>query len=695
MKSLFSPRLHRMGLQLFVAMAPLAFATAQHRTNNEAAQAGPAVSAGFMDRSVKPGDDFYAYCCGTWEKNTPIPSDRVEVNPGTPLYDAHDKRLADLINEAGTGTPSTNATRRITALYKSYMDEATIEAHGTKPLAAPLNEIAAIHDRKQLARALGETLRADEDALNNTNFHSPNLFGLWIAPDLNDTAHYTAYLMQGGLSLPDREYYLSGADAMKQVRQRYRTHIVTLMKLAGFADVEARADRIIALEHAIAEKHWTLAEDNDVKKANNPWNASDFPAKAPGLDWGEYLRAAGLSKQAKFVVWQPSAIAAESALVASTPLETWKDWMGFHLIELYTFLLPKAFSDEDFDFHGKTLSGANDQLPRWRRGVFFVNGYLGDDLGQIYIKRYFPPEAKSQVQSIVSNLLVVYRKRIQALTWIAPSTKAEALKKLDTLRVGVGYGDTWRDYAHYDVRADDAFGNAWRGDLWEYQFQRSRLGTKVDRNDWTMTPQTINAVNLPLHNALNFPAAILQPPAFDPKAPAAANYGAIGAVIGHEISHTFDSEGSAFDFEGRLRNWWTPEDFAHFEAETAKLVAQYDAYKPFPDLALNGKQTLSENLADVAGLAAAYDAYKTAQQGQPAPQTDGFTDDQQFFLAYSQSWAMKMRDEAMRQEVMTDTHSPGPYRALAVRNINGWYDAFAVKPGEKLYLGPEERVLIW
>ena len=311
------------------------------------------------------------------------------------------------------------------------------------------------------------------------------------------------------------------------------------------------------------------------------------------------------------------------------------------------------------------------------------------------MKHYFPPETKAQVQAMVDNLVAVYRKRIQALTWMTPATKAEAIKKLDTLHVGVGYAETWRDYANYEVKADDVFGNVLRGELWELQYQRARLGRLVDKKDWVMTPQTINAVNLPLHNGLNFPAAYLQPPAFDPHAPAAANYASMGATIGHEISHSFDSDGSAFDSEGRLRNWWTPEDFAHFEAETAKLVAQYDAYKPFPDLSLNGKQTLAENLADVAGLAAAYDAYKMSLQGKSAPREGGLTDDQMFFLAFSQSWAYKLRDAAMRQEVLTDGHSPGPYRALAVRNLDAWYAAFDIKPGERQYLAPGDRVQIW
>ena len=673
-----------------------ALAIAQQADTPAAEVMGPAVNPAYMDLSVKPGDDFYAYCCGTWEKNTAIPPDRGEVSPGTPLSDMHDKKLADLIEEAGAkGATSTAGSRRVFDLYTSFMNEAAIEARGTKPLAAPLKEIADIRNRKQLARALGETLRADEDALNNTNFHSPNLFGLWVAPGFEDTSRYTAYLMQGGLALPDREYYLSQSDAMKKIRQQYRAHIVTLMTLAGFDNVDSRADRIITLEHAIAEKHWSLAEDNDVKKANNLWKASEFELKAPGLDWVEYFSAAGLSKQAEFIVWQPSAVIGESALVAGSSLESWKDWLAYHLINQCAAALPKAFANESFAFYGKTLFGASEQLPRWRRGLLLVNARLGDDLGQIYVKRYFAPEVKAQVQELVANLIAVYRERIQAVRWMTPSTKAEALRKLNTLYVGVGYPESWRDYVGFEVKPDDVVGNLLRGELWEYQYQRARLGRPVDKKEWVMTPQTVNAVNLPLHNALNFPAAILQPPAFDPKAPAAANYGAIGATIGHEISHAFDNEGSAFDSEGRLRNWWTPEDFAHFEAETSKLAAQYDAYKPFPDLSLNGKQTLSENLADVAGLAAAYDAYKAHLQGHAAPGQGGFTGDQEFFLAYAQSWAEKQRDAALREEVLTDTHAPAHYRALAARNLNGWYEAFDIKPGDKQYLEPGDRVLIW
>jgi endothelin-converting enzyme/putative endopeptidase len=648
-----------------------------------------------MDRTVRPGDDFYEYANGEWMKRTEIPADHGETFPGMPVVDETDKRVEDLITGAAKGTAPGDKARKIADLYNSYMDEAGIEAKGLKPLQPHLDAIAAIRNKRDLARALGETLRADVDPLNNTNFHTSNLFGLWVAPNFNDVDHYTAYLLQGGLRLPDREYYLSDSDAMRDTRAKYQAHVATMLKLAGFSDADGRATRIVELEHAIAEKHISLAENDDIHKANNTWTLRDFNAKAPGLNWAEYLQSAGLSNQKSFIVWQPTAFTAESALVASTPLETWKDWLAYHLIESYSFGLPKALADEQFAFFGKVLSGTPEQQERWKRGVQLVNGYLGDDVGQLYARRYFPPEAKAEVEAMVVNLKVAFRKRIEALTWMNPVTKAEAEAKLDTLYVGVGYGESWHDYSNYEVKADDLFGNLWRGQLSGYHRQLARLGKPINRKEWSMTPQTINAVNLPLQNALNFPAGILQPPFFDPKAPAAANYGSIGAVIGHEISHTFDNEGSVFDSKGRVRNWWTPDDLAHFEAATAKLAALYDTYKPFPDLALNGKQTLGENIADLGGLAASYDAYKASVAGRNVPAQDGLSDDQQFFLAFAQSWAEKGRDAALRQQVLTDGHSPGQYRALEVRNIDAWYAAFDVKAGEKLYLAPADRVRIW
>ena len=649
-----------------------------------------------MDPAVKPGDDFFRYCNGGWIARTEIPADRASVGAFLLLRDKSDQRVKGLIEEtvkenAAAGTDA----RKIADLYRSYMDEAGIESKGTTPLKPHLDEIAAIKDKKALAFALGKTLRADVDALNNTNFHTPNLFGIWVAPDFNDSDRYTAYLMQGGVQLPDREYYLGQSERMKNLRGEYQKHVAAMLKLAGVSEPEARAAKIVELEHAIAEKHLSLADNEDIHKANNPWKRGQFPAKAPGLDWEEYFRGAGLEKREEFIVWQPTAIAGESALVASEPLDVWKDWLTYHLIEAYAGVLPKAFADERFAFFGKAMTGASEQRPRWQRAMALENFELGDAIGQMYAKQYFPPEAKARVEKMVANIVAAFRQRIEALTWMDPATKAEAQAKLTTLYVGIGYTDHWKSYARYEVKADDVFGNVWRGGTFLYRENVEMLGKPVNRKEWSMTPQTVNAVNLPLQNAMNFPAAILEPPFFDPQAPDAFNYGGIGSVIGHEVSHTFDTEGAAFDSKGKVRNWWTPADLAHFEASTQKLAEQYDAYRPFPDLAINGKQTLAENIADVAGLAASFDGYRAALAGKTPPEQAGFTGDQQFFLAYGQARAGKAREGALRQQVLTDEHSPSEYRADAVRNIDAWYPAFQVQAGEKLYLTPDERVRIW
>jgi len=678
------------------AMAFVIVAAGQPARAQQATEPSHGVVVGNIDPEVKPGDDFFRYCNGAWLKRTEIPADRGSVSVVLALRDKSDQRVKALVEEAAkaNAAPGTN-TRKIADLFHSYMDEAGIEAKGMAPLEPHLKAIAAIQDKKALAFALGKTLRADVDALNNTNFHTANLFGLWVAPDFNDPEHYAAYLMQGGLQLPDREYYTGESDRMKNLRTAYQAHVAAMLKLAGFSDPEARAAKIVALEHAIAEKHLTLAENEDVHKANNPWKRTEFAAKAPGLDWAEYFRGAGLTKQENFIVWQPGAFAGESALVTSEPLETWKDFLAYHMIEAYGGVLPKGFADERFAFFGKTLQGTTEQRPRWARAVTVVNVWLGDAVGQLYAKQYFPPESKARVEKMVANIEEAFRKRIDALTWMDPATKAEAKAKLSTLYVGIGYTEHWMDYSGYDIKPDDIFGNLWRGNLFVYTAETARLGKPVDRQEWTMTPQTVNAVNLPLQNALSFPAAFLEPPFFDANAQDAFNYGAIGAVIGHEVSHTFDAEGSAFDSKGRVRNWWTPADLAHFEASTQKLVEQYDKYKPFPDLALNGKQTIDENIADVAGIAASYDAYHAALGGNKAAEQAGFSGDQQFFLAYGQTRASKPREGALRQQVLTDPHSPSEYRTDAVRNIDAWYPAFQVKEGEKLYLKPEERVRIW
>ena len=688
-------RTHIAALAFCTAMTlGMAMPAAGQAAATQSAQHGIDVS--HIDRSVLPGNDFYDYCNGTWLKQTTIPPDRASYGVFTKLDDQATKNTAALIEEMAKSNPAPGSEqRKIADLYASYMNEDAIAKNGMAEVRPHLDAIAAIKDKGALAKALGASLRADVDPLNNTNFHTMNLFGLWTAPGFEDPDHYTPYLLQGGLALPDREYYLSTSEHMKQIQDAYVKHVAAMFKLAGFDDPDARAKRVYDLEHAIAETHRPLAENEDIHKANNPWTRADFTAKAPGLDWNEYFAAANLAKQQKFIVWQPEAFTGEAALVQSQPLDAWKDWLAYHLIENYAGAISKPLADERFAFFGKTLSGAEQQRPRQQRAVIVVNDLLGDAVGKEYAKRYFSPQAKAEAQKMVQNLIAAFRKRIEALTWMNPSTKKEAEAKLGTLYVGVGYPETWKDYSSYQVKPDDLFGNEWRADTFEYNRQLHRIGGQVDKHEWSMTPQTVNAVNLPLQNALNFPAAILQPPFFDAKAPAAANYGAIGTVMGHEISHTFDTEGATFDAAGRLRNWWTPEDLKHFEQVTTALANQYDKYEPFPGVHVNGRQTLGEDIADVAGIAAAYDGYHASLNGKTPPQQDGFSGDQQFFIAFGQNWARKARPAAVRQQVLTDPHAPAEYRADTVRNVDAWYKAFDVKSGEKLYLPENERVKIW
>ncbi len=665
-----------------------------------AASPDSGISIPSMDPAVRPGDNFYLYANGGFIARTKLPADRAAIGLFSVLSDQSFKQTASIIADAAkANAPAGSDERKIADLYRSYMNEAAIESHGLPALKPHLAQIAAIHTPRELARALGLTIRADVDALNNTNFHTANIFGLWVAPSFNDPDHYAPYLLQGGIELPNRDYYLADSNSMKEVRAKYQTHVAAMFRLAGLSDPDARAARVLALETAIAKQQLSLADSEDIHKANNPWRLADFTVKAPGLDWPEFFRAAGLANpnetQKTFIVWQPAAFTGEAALVASQPLDAWKDLLAYHDIEAYTVATSKALADEHFAFFGTTLSGATQQRPRDFRGDVLVSATLGDAVGQLYVKRFFSPEAKAQAEAIVANLLAAFRVRLENIAWMAPETKKEAITKLGTLQVGIGYPDQWRSYAAYDVTPDNLFANLRKASLFEYHYALQRVGKPTDRKEWCMTPQTVNAVNLPLSNGLNFPAAILQPPFFDPKAPAAHNYGAIGTVIGHEISHTFDSEGAAFDSMGRVRNWWTPQDLAHFNTVTSALAAQYDTYTPFPDLHINGRQTLGESIADVAGLAAAYDAYHASLKGSEAPKVDNLTGDEQFFIAFGQNWGSVTRDAALRQQVLTDPHAPGEYRALTVRNEDGWYTAFDIKPTDKLYLAPKDRVRIW
>jgi putative endopeptidase len=649
-----------------------------------------------MDTSIKPGDDFFGYANGTWFKSTEIPPDRSSYGLDAKLAEEANQRTRSLLEEAAKSTaPAGSDERKIGDYYAAYMDEAAIEAKGLNELRSQLDRIAAIPDRHALSEALGQTIRADVDPLNYTNLHTHHLFGIWVAQDFNKPIRNVPYLLQGGLGMPDREYYLDNSPRMTEIRAKYKTHIAAVLTMAGISGPAAKAAKIFALESKIAKAHWSREDSAEVLKTNNPWKREDFIAKAPGINWQIFFKASGLESQADFIVWQPSAITGEAFLVGSEPLDVWKDYLAYQILDTCSSLLPKAFVEERFNFSGRVLSGTPQLRERWKRAVDSTNFALGDAVGHLYVQRYFAGDSKAKAKAMVADLIRAFGSRIDNLTWMSPQTKKRAKEKLATLKVGVGYPDKWRDYSSLTISRDSALQNALRAELDDYHRNLAKIREPVDRSEWWITPQTVNALNLPIQNALNFPAAILQPPYFDPKADSALNYGAIGAVIGHEISHSFDDQGSQFDASGQLANWWTPSDLAHFKEASNRLVAQYNAYRPFPDLAVNGKQTLSENIADIAGLSVAFDGYRLSLGGQPAPTIQGLTGDQRFFLSFAQSWREKARESLLRQLIITDGHSPAEYRADAVRNIDAWYDAFGVKPGQALYLAPADRVRLW
>jgi putative endopeptidase len=656
-----------------------------------------------LDKTVKPGDDFDAFANGGWRKNFEIPADRSNYGAFTQLLETAEKRNAELIEELAAGKPAAGTdARRIADFHTAYMDEAGTEKRGLQALQPQLDAIGAIASRSDLSRAFGAGVRADTDPLNATNFHTDNLFGVFVAKGLQEPA-YVATLMQGGLSMPDREYYLSSDKEMVETRKKYETYVIALLKQAGIADAESKAKAIIALETKIAKAHAPLVDSQNVHKANNPWDTAAFAQRAPGIEWAAFFEAAGLAAQKKIVAWQPGAITGIARLVGSEPLPVWKDYLAFHALDHAAWNqalrgpgeLPKAYTDLAFGFHGTTLAGTPQARERGKRALDATSSALGDALGKLYAAKYFPAASKAKVEEMVGNILAAFDERVDSLTWMTPQTKAKAREKAKSMRVSVGYPERWRDYSSLDIRPDDALGNRLRAELHEYRYQLSKLGQPVDNGEWWMTPQTVNAVQLPLQNAMNFPAAILDKPFFDPNADAAANYGSIGAVIGHEISHGFDDTGAEFDGQGRLANWWTPADTQHFQEATKKLADQYSAYEPLPGLRVNGKQTSGENIADVSGLTIAYMAYRKSLGGKQAPVIDGLSGDQRFFLAYAETWRSKIRDAALRQRILTDGHAPAAQRAQTVRNIDAWYDAWGAKPGEKLYLAPADRIKIW
>ncbi|GLR48073.1 M13 family metallopeptidase [Sphingomonas astaxanthinifaciens] len=638
-----------------------------------------------MDRSVRPGDDFFAFVNGSWDKRTQIAPDRTFAGIDSVLNDKIDSDVRAIVEDlARDPQASGRIGQQVGDYYASWMDEAGIEAKGTAPLKPYLARIAAVKDRNGLV-----------DLFTTPGYESPIGFGIY--PDFKDPTRYSAYASQGGLGLPNRDYYLLQGEKYVAYRKAYRDYVVTMQQLAGIPDAAARADRIIALETAIAKIHWTPEKSRDVDASYNPKTLAQLKAFAPQIAWDRALRNMGLAKARQLIVAQPSAIAAEAKLLATVPLQTWKDWSAFHFVSGNAQYLPKAFDEAKFGFYSKTLRDVPEQRARWKRGVDLVNGALGEAVGQIYVARHYPPESDRQMGELITNIRAALQEKIETSSWMDAPTKTEALAKLAAFDPRTGHPRNYIDYSSLAVRRGDLLGNAIRADDFEWKLMLSRFPNPVDRTLWDMLPQTNNAYYDPTQNQITFPAAILQPPYFDPNADPASNYGSIGATIGHEIGHGFDDQGRKFDGKGRLRDWWTPQTAKLYTAKAQRLVQQYDSYEPLPGVHIKGELTLGENLGDLGGLEVAYAAYRryVAQHGEPAV-IDGLTGDQRFFIAYGYSWQTKQREGALRAQLLTNEHSPAKYRVNGVvRNLDAWYKAFDVKPGEKLYLAPADRVRVW
>ena len=644
-----------------------------------------------MDTSVLPGDDFNLYANGGWLKSAMMPDDKSYIGIFDILAEDADAKVRRIIELSTTATPGSDE-RKVGDYYTAYLNVDAINKLGLAPLQPQLHSIDKISDKTALASYFGAHLRVDVDPLNDTSFYTDNLFGLWVGQEFHDHTKYAAYLLQGGLGLPDREFYISSSPAMAKIRTAYQTYIARMFKLAKMANPDQAAKRVFALELQIAKGHANREDSEDMQKADNKWRRADFDTKAPGLDWRAYFAAAGLDGQPSLMVWHPAAFKSTSALVKSVPLATWKEYLRFHALSQHVGVIPQAFFDETFKLN-TILYGLKTPQPRWKYAVRSTSNALGEEVGQLYVAQNFSPEAKEKIKNMVSNIMAALNAQVNNISWMAPSTRQEAIEKIKSFYVGVGYPDKWRNYAGLHIDANDAFGNRERSQQFEYNYAIAKFGKPVDVTEWCMVPQTVNAVNMPLQNAINFPAAILQKPFFDVNASDASNYGAIGAVIGNEISHSFDHTGSMIDAKGELRDWWTKDDLAHFQQNTKVLIDQFSAYKPFPDLAVNGAQTLDENIADLTGLTASLNAFHSAlkQSGVALSKEQ----DQQFFLAFATAWRTKIREQAMRSNMISDGHALPQFRVFTVRNVDAWYDAFDVKPGQNLYLEPKDRVKIW
>jgi putative endopeptidase len=674
-------------------------------------QAAPAVAAkpelgpfgvdlAGMDRAVAPGDDFWAHVNGTWARTTEIPPDRGTLSQVARLNDVAAGHVRTLLEELLSRREGlAGEERQVAEYYAALVDGTALEARGTAPLSGDLARVRAVTTRSQLAALMGELTTAwmPTPPLGRMPRYTPAPLGLGVEQDSKAPDRYVVSLSQGGLGMPERDYYLKADAPSAATQEKYRAHLATLLQLCGVPRGEAarRAAAVYGLERALAQAHWSRAESRDADKTYNPWTREQLAKKAPGFDWEAFLGAAGVGAQPSLVVAQPSAVTGTAALLARQPLGVWKDWLTVRLAKDRALVLPKAFQDAELAFSNGVLTGAAEAPARWLQAVELTGAALPHPVSRRYVERHFPPATKAAMDALVKNVLAAMDARLQRLEWMAPETKEKARAKLAAFTPMVGYPEAWRDFAGLEVRAGDAYGNLVRAGRFEHARRVGRLGGPVDRREWWMMPTTANAYASFENNVIVFPAAYLQPPHFDPNADPAVNYGAIGYVIGHEISHHFDDQGSKFDPEGRLVKWWTPEDERRFAQLAQRLVAQYDTYEALPGLKVRGAQTLGENIADNAGLAVAYDAYRLSLGGKPAPVLEGFTGEQRFFLGRAQMNRVLFREPALRQQVISGVHSPSRFRTSSVRNHDGWYEAFGVQPGQALYLPPEQRVRIW
>jgi putative endopeptidase len=653
--------------------------------------AGNAAASGiateYVDPSVRAQDDFFVHTNGKWLATTEIPADKSSWGSFAKLHDDVQPQLRKIIEDAAASAKDADQ-QRIGDFYGSFMDEARVEQLGITPIKDELARIAGLPDKKALPKLIAE--------FNRYGVTAP--IGFAIHQDNKDSTKYVADFFQDGLGLPDRDYYLKKDDAkLADALAKYETHVTKMLTLAGDANAAANAKAIVAFETAIAQIQWSKVELRDPVKAYNKYDIAKVGELMPNFDWNAYLAATGVQGKATYViVSQPTYLQALDKVLADTPLETLKAYAQWQAIHEAAPYLSKAFVDENFAFYGTTLSGATENRPRWKRGVSTTESAVGEAIGKVYVQQHFPAEYKARMEVLVKNLLTAFKQSINTLDWMTPATKKEAQTKLAKFTTKIGYPNKWRDYSALTVKRDDLVGNVQRANEFNYNKELNKLGKPIDRDEWLMTPQTVNAYYNPEMNEIVFPASILQPPFFDPKADDAVNYGGIGAVIGHEISHGFDDQGAQYDGDGNLRDWWSAADHKNFKAKTGQLVAQYGAYSPLPGYNVNGELTLGENIGDNSGLAVAYKAYKLSLKGRKAPVIDNLTGDQRFYMGWAQVWRMKMREPAQIVQIKTDPHAPGQFRANGtMRNQPGYYEAFRVKSGDKMYLAPKERVIIW